>query len=364
MKKVVFLDRDGTLIVEPPDEQIDSFEKLELIPGVIQGLRLLIDRGFELVMVSNQDALGSAAYPQEAFEGPHNKLLGTFKGEGISFAQIFICPHTPADNCDCRKPKTGLVDEYIERNKPDLARSFVVGDRETDVQFGAAVGCRTIRLSNSTTSGATFATPDFLEACRYIVRADRSARVVRSTNETSIVVDVVLDGTGSFDIQSGVGFFDHMLAQLSKHSLIDIDLAVKGDLHVDEHHTVEDAGIALGQALRQALGDKRGIERYGFLLPMDESLAQVALDLGGRTFLLFTGAFERERVGELPTELVEDFFRGFADGLRANLHITVTGRNDHHKIEAIFKSVARALKQAVALDPRAPSQLPSTKGSL
>lgn len=364
MKKVVFLDRDGTLIVEPPDEQIDSLQKLELIPGVIEGLRLLTDRGFELVMVSNQDALGSDRYPQQAFEEPQNKLLRILKGEGISFAQIFICPHTPADNCACRKPKTGMVDSYIKKNDLDLRRSFVAGDRETDVQFGVNLGCKTIRLFETSTSAATFVASGFLQACRYIVQTDRSARVEKTTNETSIAVDIVLDGTGSFNIKTGVGFFDHMLAQLSKHSLIDIDITVKGDLHVDEHHTVEDTGLALGQALRQALGGKRGIERYGFLLPMDESLAQVALDLSDRPFFSFTGTFERERVGELPTELVEDFFRAFADGLRANLHITVTGRNDHHKIEAIFKSVARALKQAVALDPRAPSQLPSTKGSL
>lgn len=364
MKKVVFFDRDGTLIVEPPDEQIDTLEKLELIPGIIEGLRLLLDRGFELVMVSNQDALGTARYPLESFEGPHNKLLGILKGEGISFAQIFVCPHTPADNCTCRKPKTGLVDQYVKSSNLDLRRSFVVGDRETDVQFGLNLGCKTVRLSETSASAASFATSGFLGACRYIVRTDRSSRVERSTNETSVTVDVLLDGTGSFNVKTGVGFFDHMLAQLSKHSLIDIDVTVKGDLHVDEHHTVEDTGLALGQALRQALGDKRGIERYGFLLPMDESLAQVALDLSDRPLFSFTGTFERERVGELPTELVEDFFRAFADGLRANLHITVTGRNDHHKIEAIFKSVARALKQAVALDPRAPYQLPSTKGSL
>lgn len=364
MKKVVFLDRDGTLIVEPPDEQIDSLEKLELIPGVIEGLRLLTDRGFELVMVSNQDALGTPRYPRQSFDGPQNKLLRVLEGEGIMFAQIFICPHTPADNCACRKPKTGLVDQYIKSNTLDLQRSFVVGDRETDVQLGMNLGFKTIRLSEPTSSAASFVTPGFLEACRYIVRTDRSSHVERTTNETSITVDVFLDGTGSFNIKTGVGFFDHMLAQLSKHSLIDIDVAVNGDLHVDEHHTVEDTGLALGQALRQSLGDKRGIERYGFLLPMDESLAQVALDLSDRPFFSFTGTFERERVGELPTELVEDFFRAFADGLRANLHITVTGRNDHHKIEAIFKSVARTLKQAVALDPRAPSQLPSTKGSL
>ncbi len=364
MKKVVFLDRDGTLIVEPPDEQIDSLEKLKLIPGVIEGLRLLIDRGFDLVMVTNQDSLGSDRYPRETFEEPQNKLLQILKGEGISFTEIFVCPHTPADNCACRKPKTGLVDQFIKSNNLDLRRSFVIGDRETDVQFGLNLGCRSIRLSDTSTSAASFVTPRFSEASRYAARADRFSHIERTTNETSITVDVVLDGTGTFHVATGIGFFDHMLAQLSKHSLIDIDITVKGDLHVDEHHTVEDTGLALGQALRQALGDKRGIERYGFLLPMDESLAQVALDLSDRPFLSFTGTFERESVGELPTELVEDFFRAFADGLRSNLHITVTGRNDHHKIEAIFKSVARALKQAVALDPRTPSQLPSTKGSL
>jgi imidazoleglycerol-phosphate dehydratase / histidinol-phosphatase len=364
MKKVVFLDRDGTLIVEPADEQIDSLEKLELIPGIIEGLRLLRDRGFELVMVTNQDALGTERYPRASYELPQNKLLGILRGEGIEFSQVFVCPHTPADQCSCRKPKTGLVDDYLKTNLPDRSRSFMIGDRETDVDFGKNIQCRTIRVFANGASAADFVAFDFLEACRLIARCDRSAHMERKTAETSIVVDVVLDGTGSHTINTGVGFFDHMLAQLSKHSLIDLILNAQGDVHVDEHHTVEDTGLAIGAAIRQALGDKRGIERYGFLLPMDESFAQVALDLSDRPYFAFTGTFEREKVGEFPTELVEDFFRAFADGLRANLHIAVQGRNDHHKIEAIFKAVARSLKQAVALDPRAPSTLPSTKGIL
>lgn len=364
MKKVVFVDRDGTLIVEPPDEQIDSLEKLELIPGAIGGLRMLVERGFDLVMVSNQDGLGSDRYPQASFEIPQQKLLRLLQGEGITFEHVFICPHTPSDNCSCRKPKTGLLERYLREASPELRRSFVLGDRETDVQFAANLGCRSIRLSDSAGTKATFSTTSLLDACRYIARSDRSAHIERSTTETSVSVDVCLDGTGASRISTGIGFFDHMLAQLSKHSLMDLDITVKGDLHVDEHHTVEDTGLTIGQALRQALGDKRGIERYGFLLPMDESLAQVALDLSDRPLFVFTGSFEREKVGDFPTELVEDFFRAFSDGLRANLHIALAGRNDHHKIEAMFKAVARALKQAVALDVRSPSSVPSTKGIL
>jgi len=361
---VVFLDRDGTIIVEPPDEQIDSLEKLELIPGVIEGLRLLRDRGFELVLVTNQDGLGTDQFPQASFDVPQKKILGILQGEGITFSRIFICPHTPADQCGCRKPKTGLVANYLEEKTPDLQRTFVIGDRETDVQFGKNIGCKTIRLGDSPESNADIVANGFLDACRHVASGIRTSHIDSVTNETSISVDVILDGMGSYIVNTGLGFFDHMLAQLSKHSMIDIRLSVRGDLHVDEHHTIEDTGLALGEAIRQALGDKRGIERYGFLLPMDESLAQVAIDLGGRPFLLFQGTFERERVGEFPTELVEDFFRAFADGLRANLHITVQGRNDHHKIEAIFKGVARALKQAVAMDDKASGLLPSTKGSL
>ncbi|MCX6132679.1 MAG: bifunctional histidinol-phosphatase/imidazoleglycerol-phosphate dehydratase HisB [Ignavibacteriales bacterium] len=362
--KAVFIDRDGTIIVEPPDEQIDSLDKLELIPHAIEGLRLLCDRGFQLVMVTNQDGLGTDRYPLAAFEAPQNKLLRILAGEGIAFSQVFVCPHVPADQCNCRKPKTGLLDPYLKEHSLDLSRSFVFGDRETDVQLGKNLGCKTIRLSSDVQSNADFVTTDFLEACHYMVRSERTAHVERTTAETSISIGVALDGTGKHTIDTGVGFFDHMLAQLSKHSLLDLTVSTKGDLRVDEHHTVEDTGLAIGTAIRQALGDKRGIERYGFLLPMDESSAQVALDLSDRPYFVFNGTFEREKVGEFPTELVEDFFRALADGLRANLHITVQGRNDHHKIEAIFKSVARTLKQAVALDQRSPSTLPSTKGIL
>jgi imidazoleglycerol-phosphate dehydratase/histidinol-phosphatase len=362
--KVVFIDRDGTIIVEPPDEQIDSLEKLELIPGAIEGLRLLVSRGFELVMVTNQDGLGTKLFPLSSFELPQQKLLRILEGEGIRFSQIFICPHLPADGCDCRKPKTGLVAQFLKDRRPNLDHTFMIGDRDSDVQFGKNIGCRTIQLSSSEQSKADFATTSFVEACKHVVASIRSAHLDRTTKETSITVDVALDGSGSYAIETGVGFFDHMLAQLSRHSLIDLTVRTKGDLNVDEHHTVEDTGLAIGQAIRQALGDKRGIERYGFLLPMDESLAQVALDLSDRPFFKFDGKFDREKVGEFPTELVEDFFRAFSDGLRANLHISVQGRNDHHKIEAAFKAVARALKQAVALDPRAPGLLPSTKGAL
>lgn len=364
MKQVIFLDRDGTLIVEPPDEQVDSLEKLEFLPGIFEGLRRLRDAGFEFVMVTNQDRLGTPAFPTAAFEKPQHKLLTTLAGEGILFSAIFICPHAPEDHCDCRKPKVGLLRDYLKTNALDLAKSFVIGDRETDVQLARNIGCKAIRLTQSAETAADFVARDFLSACRYILQSLRSAQLRRTTTETDIAIEVVLDGTGSYEIQTGIGFFDHMLAQLSKHSLIDMRINVRGDLSVDEHHTVEDTGLALGEAIRTALGDKRGIKRYGFLLPMDESLAQVALDLGGRPYLAFQGKFERENVGELPTELVEDFFRAFADGLRANLHIRVEGRNDHHKVEAIFKSVARALKQATAQDQRALSVLPSTKGTL
>ncbi|MEX0736403.1 MAG: bifunctional histidinol-phosphatase/imidazoleglycerol-phosphate dehydratase HisB [Bacteroidota bacterium] len=364
MKKVVFLDRDGTIIVEPADMQIDSLEKLELIPGALQGLRLLLDRGYELVMVTNQDGLGGPGFPQEQFDVPHRKLLKILEGEGIRFAHIFICPHTENENCACRKPKPGMLQEYLAGNSIDRSRSFMVGDRRTDVEFGKNIGCKTIRLGTEVDGGPDYAVAGFLEACNAILRSDRSSTVERRTNETAITVHVTLDGTGKFTIKTGVGFFDHMLAQLSKHSMIDMTISVEGDLHVDEHHTVEDTGLALGDAIRQALGDKRGIERYGFLLPMDESLAQVALDLSGRPFFAFEGTFGREKVGEFPTELVDDFFRAFSDGLRANLHIKVQGRNDHHKVEAIFKAVARSLKQAVAIDQRAATILPSTKGTL
>ncbi len=361
---VLFLDRDGTILVEPPDQQVDSLEKLAFLPGVFEGLRLLVRAGFELVMVTNQDGLGTRSFPTPNFDRVQNTMLRMLEAEGIRFSAIFVCPHTPTDRCPCRKPKLGLVKEFLARNTIDLTRSFVLGDRETDVEFARAIGCRAVRLAHNAQSDADYVAAEFPSACRYILRSSRSARIERTTKETSISIAVWLDGAGLHTIQTGIGFFDHMLAQLSQHSLIDIEILTRGDLNVDEHHTIEDTGLALGEAIRLALGDKRGIERYGFLVPMDESLAQVALDLSGRPYFAFDGSFTRERIGDLPTELVEDFFRAFADGLRANLHLNVRGRNDHHKIEAMFKSVARALKHAVARDERAASILPSTKGTL
>jgi imidazoleglycerol-phosphate dehydratase / histidinol-phosphatase len=369
--KVVFVDRDGTLIREAPDEQVDSLEKLELIPGVIGGLRMLVNFGFKLVMVTNQDALGTTRFPGEKFEAVQHKLLRILEGENIIFSGIFICPHTADENCACRKPRTGLLDSFLRDNAIDKKRSFVLGDRMSDVMLGKNIGCKTIllRTNKIDSDPAVQAEPDYItesfpDACTFILKNDRSASVHRHTNETDINIEVAVDGNGTFRIETGIGFFDHMLAQLSRHSSIDMIIGVKGDLSVDEHHTMEDTGLALGEAIRTALGDKTGIGRYGFFLPMDESLAQTVIDLGGRPYFAFEGTFERERVGEMPTELVEDFFRAFADGLRANLHISVKGRNDHHKIEAIFKSVARSLKQAATRDVREAPVLPSTKGIL
>jgi imidazoleglycerol-phosphate dehydratase / histidinol-phosphatase len=364
MKTVVFVDRDGTIIREPRDKQIDSLEKLEFIPGIIGGLKLLVDSGYALVMVSNQDCLGSARYPRKTFDLVQGKLLRLLKGEGIVFEKVFICPHDRQDNCKCRKPKLGLLKNYLKLNSIDFSRSFVLGDRETDVEFANNLGVRSVRLSNTRRSAASFVAPDARAACQYIARASRFASLKRTTNETAISASVTLDGFGNHEISTGIHFFDHMLAQLARHSGIDIRLEAVGDVEVDAHHTVEDTAITLGEALRSALGDKRGIERFGFTAPLDEALAEVALDLSGRSFLSFECEFKRETVGDLPTELIEDFFKAFADGLGAAIHIKCKGRNDHHKIEAIFKSTARVLKQAVSIDARARATLPSTKGRL
>jgi imidazoleglycerol-phosphate dehydratase/histidinol-phosphatase len=364
MKRVVFVDRDGTIIREPRDKQIDSLEKLELVPGIISGLKLLVDSGYALVMVSNQDNLGTPSYPRKTFAQVQRKLSRLLNGEGIVFEKVFICPHDRKDDCDCRKPKPGLLKNYLRLNDIDLSRSFVLGDRETDVEFASNLGCRSVRLKRVKRSAATFATPDARAACEYISRSSRFVSLKRTTKETDISASVTLDGFGDHEITTGIHFFDHMLAQLARHSGIDIHLTAIGDIHVDAHHTVEDTAIVLGQALRRALGTKRGIQRFGFTAPLDEALAEVALDLSGRSFLSFECDFRRETVGDLPTELVEDFFKALADGLGAAIHIKCKGRNDHHKIEAIFKSTARALKQAVSIKFQARATLPSTKGSL
>ncbi len=362
MKKIVFIDRDGTIIREPADEQIDTLEKLEFVPGIISGLKILADAGYSLVMVSNQDGLGTARYPRKAFTQVQRKIVTTLGGEGIAFDEVFICPHLSQDGCACRKPKIGLVQKYLQTHRIDQARSFVLGDRETDVEFAENLGLKSVLLSSKNNNRATYRTTDAIEACRFILRWNRIGTVNRKTNETAIEGEVVIDGRGAYSISTGIGFFDHMLEQVARHSGFDIRLKAVGDLHIDEHHTVEDVGIALGEAIREALGDKRGVER--FAAPLDESLATVVLDLSGRSHLTFRCTFQRERVGELPTELVEDFFGGLVQGLKATLHIECEGRNDHHKIEAIFKSFGRALKSAATIDRRRMSSVPSTKGKL
>ncbi|MCI0416610.1 bifunctional histidinol-phosphatase/imidazoleglycerol-phosphate dehydratase HisB [bacterium] len=363
MKKVVFVDRDGTIVVEPPDQQLDSLEKMEFVHGIIEGLRLLSDAGFHLVMVTNQDGLGSKQYPYESFHLVQQKILNLLKGEGICFERVFVCPHSPEDGCRCRKPLAGSVGSYLKRNDIDFQNSFVMGDRETDVELASNLGVRAVRLTSSRTA-AEYKTRDALAACKYIAQASRSATVTRKTKETNVWVRVALDGSGNHRVDTGIKFFDHMLSQLSRHSRIDMQISAVGDIEVDEHHTVEDVGIVLGEAMRKALGDKKGIERFGFTTPLDEALAQVAIDLSGRSHLTFRCDFRRERIGDLPSELLEDFFKAFADGLGAGLHVKCSGRNDHHKAEAIFKSTARALKLAVRVDEKALSEIPSTKGAL
>ena len=364
MKKIVVVDRDGTLIREPRDKQIDSLEKLEFLPGIITGLQCLVDAGFTLVMASNQDGLGTKRYPAKAFTLIQNKIIKLLAGEGIAFERVFICPHLREDLCECRKPKTGLMRTYFRNNPVDKQHSFVLGDRETDVEFARNLGLRVVRLTDQESSRADYVTADVQDACRFIARSARAASLHRKTRETDVHVDVSIEGTGAYEISTGIGFFDHMLAQLARHSRIDMKIQAHGDLEIDEHHTVEDVGIVLGETLRQALGRKRGIDRFGFAAPLDEALAEVTIDLSGRQYISFHCEFGREQVGGLPTELVEDFFRAFAGGLQATMHIKCRGRNDHHKVEAIFKAVAQALKAAVRIDSRTRRLLPTTKGML
>jgi imidazoleglycerol-phosphate dehydratase/histidinol-phosphatase len=355
-RRIVFIDRDGTLIEEPADEKVDRLDKVRLLPGVIPALLELTRAGLELVMVTNQDGLGTEALPHESFEGPHRFVLELFSSQGIEFTEVFICPHVESDGCACRKPKLGLVEEFLARGPLDRARSFMVGDRETDLQFAANLGIEGLRIAPG--SGPAASWPGI--AAR-IIGTTRCARIERNTGETQVSVSVDLSRGGPATIESGIRFFDHMLEQLARHGGFALELNCRGDLEVDEHHTVEDCALALGAALKAALGDKRGIERYGFVLPMDEAQVQVALDLSGRSYFVWEGHFARERVGELPTELVPHFFRSLANALGAALHISVRGENAHHMIEACFKGVGRTLKQAVR---RQGSELPSTKGVL
>jgi imidazoleglycerol-phosphate dehydratase / histidinol-phosphatase len=350
----LFLDRDGTLVEEPADEQVDSLEKVRFMPGVFAALAALKDHGYRLVMVSNQDGLGGVSYPRPSFERAQQFILEAFRSQGIEFDAIFLCPHLKTDACGCRKPQTGLVQAYLTATGVDLATSAVVGDRDSDLQFAANLGVRGLRVRRDGTADETW--PEVVRAL-----AARRARIERRTRETDIEARVDLDAPSPLRISTGIGFFDHMLEQLARHGGFALELTCKGDLRVDEHHTVEDCGLALGEALRHALGSKVGIARYGFLLPMDEARAQIAIDLSGRPFARFSGRFERESVGGLPTELVPHFFRSLAESLRAAVHVSVEGENAHHMIEACFKGVGRALRQALKRESR---ELPSTKGVL
>jgi imidazoleglycerol-phosphate dehydratase/histidinol-phosphatase len=362
MTPILFVDRDGTLIEEPADFQIDRYDKLRFVRGVVPALLKLRDAGYQFVMVTNQDGLGTEAFPQADFDGPHALMLQLFESQGIVFRDILIDRSLPEDNAATRKPGIGLALPLLRERDIDWARSAMVGDRDTDDAFAANLGIRAFRLHTEQFGGSI---PDegwdWEGIAHALADAPRTASVVRNTRETRIRVEVDLDRTADPQVTTGLGFFDHMLEQLGKHGGFALNLRCEGDLHIDEHHTVEDSALALGQALREALGDKRGIGRYGFTLPMDETLAQAAVDFSGRPWCVFEGTFTRERVGDLPTELVPHFFRSLCDAAGLNLNLQVRGDNDHHKIEASFKVVARALRQAIRREGR---DLPSTKGAL
>ncbi len=352
--RIVFLDRDGTLIHEPPDEQVDGLDKVSLVPGVIPALLRLRDAGYEFVMVSNQDGMGTTSFPEDRFRLVQDFVLALFGSQGIRFREIFICPHLPADGCLCRKPRPGLLTGFLSATPLDRTGSVVIGDRATDLELAANIGLRGLRLDPRDTGA-------WGRIAHELVDVPRSGAVSRVTKETRVECRVDLDADDPIRITTGIPFFDHMLEQLAKHGGFSLVLSCTGDLHVDEHHTVEDVALALGESLRKALGGKRGIGRYGFVLPMDEAQARVALDLSGRAVLVFEGLFPRAEVGKLPTELVPHFFRSLADSLGAAVHISVTGENTHHMVEACFKGLGRSLRQALARDG---STLPSTKGML
>lgn len=353
-QKILFIDRDGTLITEPPEDlQVDHLNKLALEPDVIPSLLALQQAGYQLVMISNQDGLGTASFTQDTFDPPHNLMMQIFSSQGIHFADILICPHLPADNCGCRKPKTALVKSYLEQGVMNTAHCYVIGDRPTDVQLAENMGIPGLRYQRDTLG--------WKEITRQLTQRDRYARVNRVTKETHIDVHVWLDREGGSKIKTGVGFFDHMLDQIAIHGGLRLDIDVKGDLYIDDHHTVEDTGLALGEALNKALGDKRGIARFGFVLPMDECLARCALDISGRPHLEYKAEFNYQRVGDLSTEMVEHFFRSLSYTMGCTLHLKTKGKNDHHRVESLFKAFGRTLRQAVRIEGHT---LPSSKGVL
>lgn len=362
MKKVLFIDRDGTLILEPPvDYQVDSFEKLEYYPGVFTWLgKIARELEYDLVMVSNQDGLGTASFPEDTFWPVQNRMVETLKSEGIEFQDIYIDPSFPEDNSPNRKPGTGMLSKYIFGNY-DLQKSFVIGDRESDIELAKNLGAKGIFIGEKS-ENADLSTSSWKDIYLCLKNMERKIEVTRNTNETKISLELNLDGSGQSKISTGIGFFDHMLEQICKHGQVDINLQVDGDLEVDEHHTIEDVALTLGDAFNQALGQKKGIERYGFLLPMDESLAQVAIDFGGRPDFVWRVEFKREYIGEMPTEMFAHFFKSFSDTAKCNLNIQADGVNEHHKIEGIFKAFAKSI--LMAKRRLFNEQIPSSKGVL
>ena len=373
MKKVLFIDRDGTLVIEPPvDYQLDAYEKLEFYPKVFRNLSFIRSKlDFEFAMVTNQDGLGTSSFPEDTFWPVHNLVMKTLKNEGITFDEVFIDRSFPEDNAPTRKPRTGMLGKYLNNPAYDLAGSFVIGDRYTDVELAKNLGCKAIYLQDDKSmlvekgleEHCALATKDWDQIAEFLFAGERIAEVRRTTKETDIYIKVDLDGSGKCDISTGLGFFDHMLEQIGKHGSLDLTIRVKGDLEVDEHHTIEDTALALGECLAKALGDKRGIERYGYCLPMDDCLCQVALDFGGRPWLVWDAEFKREKIGEMPTEMFLHFFKSLSDAAKMNLNIKAEGQNEHHKIEGIFKALARAIKMAVKRDIYH-YEVPSSKGSL
>ena|SRR5688572_2002622 len=371
MKKVLFIDRDGTLIIEPEDQQIDSLEKLEFYPGAFSALsRIAAETDFELVMVTNQDGLGTSSFPEDTFWPAHRKVMKAFENEGVRFSDVHIDRSLPHENKPTRKPGTGMLTKYLNGDY-DLKNSYVIGDRVTDIQLAKNLGAQGILINDGSLSTkvndgglhefCSLTTTDWNIIYRFLTNPERKSSVVRTTKETDIKIAINLDGQGKSSSSTGIAFFDHMLDQLSRHGNIDLNIQVKGDLHIDEHHTIEDTALALGEAFLKALGDKRGIERYGFCLPMDDCLAQVAIDFGGRPWLVWEAEFKREKIGEMPTEMFYHFFKSFSDTAKCNLNIKAEGTNEHHKIEAIFKAFAKAVKMAVKKEG---NLLPSTKGML
>ena len=377
-KRVLFIDRDGTLVLEPENYQLDSLTKLEFYPKVFQFLsKIAKELDFELAIVTNQDGLGTESFPEETFWPTQNFILKAFENEGITFDEIFIDRSFPEDNASTRKPRTGMLTKYLNNPEYDLENSYVIGDRITDVELAKNLGSKAIFIKNEENLGGNeiatsleelqnviaLQTTDWQKIYEFLKLEERTAFIKRTTNETDIVITLNLDGTGKSNINTGISFFDHMLDQIARHGQMDLDIQVKGDLEVDEHHTIEDTAIALGEVFAKALGNKLGIERYGFCLPMDDCLAQAAIDFGGRNWLVWEAEFKREMIGQMPTEMFFHFFKSFTDGAKANLNIKAEGTNEHHKIEAIFKAFAKAIKVAVKRDTEK-MILPSTKGML